>query len=132
MGVQGEAEVAAIEMTTVTGIPAEAGATTVVLGTGIAVEALITDQRKALALAHRMEATGVAAATAAATASTGAATETEMDSQTLVATKEAHLEARTTFRPPSSLVVHRMAQAILPLSLPSPRHRPPNSHHHRP
>jgi len=130
LGVQGEAEVAAIEMTTVTGILA-AGVTTVVLGTGIAVEALTTDQRKALAQAHRMEATGVAATTAAATASTEAAT-MEMDSQTLVPTKEAPLEARTTFRPPSSLVVHRMAQAILPLSLPSPRHRLPNSHHHRP
>jgi len=132
LGVQGEAEVAGIEMTTVTGIPAAAaaGATTVVLGTGIAVEALITDQRKALAQAHRMEATGVAAATAAAaTASTEAATETEMDSQTLVPTKEAPLEARTTFSPPSSLVVPRMAQAI-PLSPPSPpRHRHPSSHH---
>lgn len=131
MGVQGEAEVATVETTTVTGIQV-AGATTVVLGTGIAVEALITDQRKALEQAHRMEAT-VVATTAAATVSTEAAT-TEMDSQTLVPTKEAPLEARPTFRPPRSSVVPRMAQAI-PLS-PSPhRHRLHSSHpahHHRP
>jgi len=134
LGVQGEAEVATVEMTTVTGIlaAAAAGVTTVVLGTGIAVEALITDQRKALAQAHRMEAaTGVATATTAvATASTEAAT-TEMDSQTLVPTKGAPLQARATFRP--SNLVPRMAQAILLPPSPSPRHKPhPSSHHHRP
>lgn len=129
MGVQGEAEVATVEMTTVTGIlvAAAAGVTTVVLGTGIAVEALIMDQRKALAQVHKMEAMGVATM-AAATASTEAAT--EMDSQTLVQTKGAPLEAsRTTFRLSSLGVPHKMVQAILPPLPLSPRHRHPSSHH---
>lgn len=118
-GVQGAAEVVTTEMTAGIGIPLE-GAILAVLGTGIMVEVLTTDQIKPLAQIHRMEAMG--AITAAPMASVEAAT-TVMDSPTLTA-KWDPSEARATSSPHSSPPVrvgHRTVQ-VTPLSL-SPRHR---------
>jgi len=60
LGVQGEAEVAGLEMTTVTATLV-AGEILAVLETGTTIEATTTDQRKPLAQTLRMEATGRAA-----------------------------------------------------------------------
>lgn len=118
-GVQGAAEVVITEMTVEIGIPLE-GVTLAVLGTGITVEVLTTDQIKPLAQIHRTEAMGEV--TAAPTASAVAATMV-MDSPTSTANRDPS-EPKTISSLHSSPLLrapHRMAQ-VTPL-FPSPRHR---------
>lgn len=108
--VQGEAEV--VILTVGIGI----GVTLTVLGTGMAVEAMITDQVRPLAQTHKMEDMGET--TAAPTALVAQAI-TATDSPILATTKLGHLEPRTPSRP------SRTAPATL--STPSLRHRLPSS-----